>query len=120
MCNADGEVAGQTRRAALQAARMNELDTLELDEESQEGLSSVTVLTQLVPPSPPILIREGNDQRVKIAGINRTIHAPRLLVCQSAAKPVSQTLAAFSTNTLPGLMASFRIFPSVQTEDRRC
>jgi hypothetical protein len=54
MRNADGEVPGQTRRAALPAVRMNELDTLELDENSQEKLSSVTVSTQRVRPSPPI------------------------------------------------------------------
>jgi hypothetical protein len=54
MRNADGEVPGQTRRAALPAVRMNELDKLELDEESQEGLPSVAVSTRLVPPSPPI------------------------------------------------------------------
>jgi hypothetical protein len=50
MRNADGEGPGQTRRAALRAPRMNELYKLEGDEESQEGLSSVKVSTQPVPP----------------------------------------------------------------------
>jgi hypothetical protein len=59
MRNADGEVPGQTRCPALQAVRMNELDTLELDEESQEGFSSVRMSTHLVPPSPPIKLGPG-------------------------------------------------------------
>jgi hypothetical protein len=45
---------GNPRSAALAAVRMNELDTLELDEESQEKLSGVTVSTPRVPRSPPI------------------------------------------------------------------
>jgi hypothetical protein len=45
---------GNPRSAALPAVKMNELDTLEFHEESQEKLSGVTVSTPLVPPSPPI------------------------------------------------------------------
>ena len=52
MLKADGELSGQTRRAALPALRMNKLDELELDEETREGLSSVSASTQPVPPSP--------------------------------------------------------------------
>jgi hypothetical protein len=54
MRNADGQVPPQTRRAALPAVRMNELDKFERDEESPEGLSGVTVSTLVVPASSPL------------------------------------------------------------------
>ena len=49
MCNADREVPGQTRRGVLLALGMNKLDKLELDVESQEGRSGVTVSTAVTP-----------------------------------------------------------------------
>jgi hypothetical protein len=50
MRNAEAKIQGQSRHAALPAVRMNELDKLELDEESQVRLSSVAVMTQTVSP----------------------------------------------------------------------
>jgi hypothetical protein len=54
MRKAAGEFRGDPGRAAFRAVRMNELDKLESDDESEEGLSSVPVSTRMVARSPPV------------------------------------------------------------------
>ena len=49
------KLQGKPDAPALLALGMKELDKLELDVKSQEGLSRVAVSTPLVPPSPQIV-----------------------------------------------------------------